>query len=83
MVTSMDRDGTKIGYDNVLNRTISELVNVPLVASGGAGEPTHFLDAFKKGKADAALAASVFHYSNYPIPIVKKHLAERGVNMRI
>ena len=83
LVTSMDRDGTKIGYDNVLNRTISELVNVPLVASGGAGEPSHFLDAFKKGKADAALAASVFHYSNYPVPIVKKYIAEREVNMRL
>jgi imidazole glycerol-phosphate synthase subunit HisF len=83
LVTSMDRDGTKIGYDNVLNRTISELVNVPLVASGGAGEPSHFLDAFKEGKADAALAASVFHYSNYPVPIVKKYLAEREVNMRL
>ena len=83
LVTSMDRDGTKVGYDNVLNRTISELVNVPLVASGGAGEPQHFLDALKEGKADAALAASVFHYSNYPVPIVKKYLAEREVNMRI
>lgn len=83
LVTSMDRDGTKIGYDNSLNRTISELVNVPLVASGGAGEPSHFLDAFMEGKADAALAASVFHYSNYPVPIVKKYLAEREVNMRL
>ncbi len=83
LVTSMDRDGTKIGYDNVLNRTISELVNIPLVASGGAGEPSHFYDAFKEGKADAALAASVFHFSNYPVPIVKKYLAEREVNMRI
>lgn len=83
LVTSMDRDGTKIGYDNVLNRTISELVSVPLVASGGAGEPSHFYDAFKEGKADAALAASVFHYSNYPVPVVKKYLAEREVNMRL
>ncbi len=83
LVTSMDRDGTKIGYDNVLNKTISELVNIPLVASGGAGEPKHFLDAFVEGKADAALAASVFHYSNYPVPVVKQYLAERGVNMRL
>lgn len=83
LVTSMDRDGTKIGYDNILNRTISELVNIPLVASGGAGEPSHFYDAFKEGKADAALAASVFHYSNYPVPIVKKYLAQREVNMRL
>lgn len=83
LVTSMDRDGTKIGYDNILNRTISELVNVPLVASGGAGEPSHFYDAFMDGKADAALAASVFHYSNYPVPVVKKYLAQREVNMRL
>jgi len=83
LVTSMDRDGTKAGYDNVLNRTISERVNVPLVASGGAGEPRHFLEAFREGKADAALAASVFHYESYPIPVVKRYLAERGVNMRI
>lgn len=83
LVTSMDRDGTKIGYDNVLNRTISELVNIPLVASGGAGVPEHFLDAFVDGKADAALAASVFHYSNYPVPVVKQYLAEQGVTMRL
>lgn len=83
LVTSMDRDGTKIGYDNVLNRTISELVNIPLVASGGAGVPEHFLDAFVEGKADAALAASVFHYSNYPVPVVKQYLAEKGVTMRL
>ncbi len=83
LVTSMDRDGTKTGFDNVLNRAISERVNVPLVASGGAGEPKHFLEAFKEGKADAALAASVFHYESYPIPVVKRYLAELGVNMRI
>jgi cyclase len=79
----MDRDGTKIGFDNVLNRAISERVNVPLVASGGAGEPKHFLEAFKEGKADAALAASVFHYESYPIPVVKRYLTELGVNIRI
>lgn len=83
LVTSMDRDGTKTGFDNVLNRAISERVNVPLVASGGAGEPQHFLDAFRNGKVDAALAASVFHYESYPIPVVKSYLAELGVNMRI
>ena len=83
LMTSMDRDGTKTGYDNVLNRTISERVNVPLVASGGAGEPRHFLEAFVEGKADATLAASVFHYENYPVPIVKRYLAEREVNMRL
>jgi cyclase len=83
LVTSMDRDGTKIGYDNVLNSIISKEVNVPLVASGGAGEPPHFLEVFKKGKADAALAASVFHFQNYPVPLVKQYLKVKGVSVRI
>lgn len=83
LVTSMDRDGTNMGYDNILNRTISEKVKVPVIASGGAGEPRHFLDAFTEGKADAALAASVFHYGNYPIPIVKTYLKRKGLNVRI
>lgn len=83
LVTSMDRDGTKIGYDNILNQLISDAVNVPLVASGGAGEPSHFFDAFNVGKADAALAASVFHYDNYPVPVVKDYLISKGVNIRI
>ncbi len=83
LVTSMDRDGTKIGYDNVLNSAISIAVNVPLVASGGAGEPIHFLEAFTVGKADAALAASLFHYDSYPVPVVKQYLKSRGVNVRI
>ncbi|TRO59281.1 imidazole glycerol phosphate synthase subunit HisF [Candidatus Bathyarchaeota archaeon] len=83
LVTSMDRDGTKIGYDNVLNSAISTTVNLPLVASGGAGAPKHFLEAFTVGKADAALAASVFHYDSYPVPVVKEYLRSRGVNLRI
>jgi cyclase len=83
LVTSMDRDGTKKGYDNLLNNAISEKVKVPLIASGGAGEPKHFLDAFCEGKADAALAASVFHYNQYPIPIVKQYLIRMGVNIRV
>lgn len=82
LVTSMDRDGTKIGYDNVLNYAISTSVRVPLVASGGAGEPRHFHEAFTTGLADAALAASVFHYDAYPIPVVKEYLRQRGVNVR-
>ena len=64
LVTSMDRDGTEDGYDLELTRSISELVNVPVIASGGAGKPEHFLEAFEVGRADAALAASVFHYDN-------------------
>jgi cyclase len=83
LVTSMDRDGTRKGFDNVLNRHISRRVNVPLIASGGAGEPRHFLEAFTEGTADAALAASVFHYGNYPVPVVKRYLREEGVNVRL
>jgi len=83
LVTSMDRDGTKKGFDNVLNRHISQRVNVPLVASGGAGEPRHFLETFTEGMADAALAASVFHYGNYPVPVVKRYLRDRGVSVRL
>lgn len=82
LITSMDKDGTKSGYDNKLNSIISTSVNVPLVASGGAGELIHFYEAFKDGKADAVLAASVFHYNYYPIPVVKQYLQSKGVNVR-
>lgn len=82
LVTSMDCDGTKKGYDLELTRAISEKVNVPVIASGGAGNPEHFLEAFTEGKADAALAASVFHYSEYPVPIVKDYLRKMGVTVR-
>ena len=78
----MDRDGTKDGYDLELTRSISERVNVPIIASGGAGKPEHFLEAFTKGKADAALAASVFHYNKYPVPVVKEYLRKMGVTIR-
>ena len=83
LVTSMDRDGTRMGFDNLLNRLISSRVKVPLIASGGAGEPHHFLEAFTEGMADAALAASVFHYGNYPVPVVKQFLSGKGVNVRL
>jgi cyclase len=82
LVTSMDKDGTETGYDLELTRTISEAVNVPVIASGGAGVPEHFLKAFTEGKADAALAASVFHYKKYPVPIVKDYLRKMGVIIR-
>ncbi len=82
LVTSMDCDGTKDGYDLDLTRAISERVNVPVIASGGAGEPKHFLEAFTKGKADAALAASVFHYDQYPVRVVKEYLRKMGVTVR-
>ena len=83
LVTSMDRDGTENGYDLELTRSISEKVNIPVIASGGAGKPEHFLEAFTLGKADAALAASVFHYSKYPIRKVKEFLKDKGVNVRL
>ncbi|MCW4010951.1 MAG: imidazole glycerol phosphate synthase subunit HisF [Candidatus Bathyarchaeota archaeon] len=82
LVTSMNCDGTKDGYDLELTRAISERVNVPVIASGGAGKPEHFLEAFTKGKADAALAASVFHYDQYPVPVVKEYLRKMGVTVR-
>ncbi|MEM2189797.1 MAG: HisA/HisF-related TIM barrel protein, partial [Nitrososphaerota archaeon] len=63
--------------------SISERVSIPVIASGGAGKPEHFLEVFIKGKADAALAASVFHYSKYPVPVIKKFLSERGVPVRL
>jgi len=82
LVTSMDRDGTKDGYDIELTRAISERVNVPIIASGGAGTPKHLLDVFTEGKADAALAASIFHYNQYPVPTVKDYLRKMGVTIR-
>lgn len=82
LVTSMDKDGTEDGYDIELTRTISERVNVPVIASGGAGVPKHLLDVFTEGKADAALAASIFHYNKYPVPVVKDYLRKAGVTIR-
>ena len=82
LVTSMDKDGTEDGYDIELTRAISERVNVPVIASGGAGVPKHLLDVFTEGKADAALAASIFHYNKYPVPVVKDYLRKMGVNIR-
>jgi imidazole glycerol-phosphate synthase subunit HisF len=82
LVTSMDRDGTKDGYDIELTRAISERVNVPIIASGGAGEPKHLLEVLTEGKADAALAASIFHYNQYPVPVVKDYLRKMGVTIR-
>ena len=82
LVTSMDRDGTEDGYDLELTRAVSERVNVPVIASGGAGKPEHFCEAFTEGKADAALAASVFHYNKYPVPVIKEYLRKEGVIIR-
>jgi len=82
LLTSMDRDGTKDGYDNELNRVVSESVNIPVIASGGAGTLEHLAEAFTAGKADAALAASIFHYGEYSIGQAKEYLAARGIQVR-
>lgn len=83
LLTSMDCDGTKAGYDIELTRTIAEHVSVPVIASGGAGTKEHFYDALTEGKADAALAASLFHYKELEISEVKQYLRERGVSVRL
>ncbi|MCR5603056.1 MAG: imidazole glycerol phosphate synthase subunit HisF [Lachnospiraceae bacterium] len=83
LVTSMDCDGTKAGYDIELTRTISENVSVPVIASGGAGTMEHFYEALTDGKADAALAASLFHYKELEIADVKNYLRKRGVSVRL
>jgi imidazole glycerol-phosphate synthase subunit HisF len=81
LLTSMDRDGTKDGYDLELTRAVSEAVDVPVIASGGVGTPAHMVDGFAAG-ADAALAASIFHYGEYSVAGVKEHLAAAGVRVR-
>lgn len=83
LLTSMDRDGTKEGYDLELTRLAAEAVNVPVVASGGAGKMSHFYDVLTEGKADAALAASLFHFGIINMRDLKKYLAERGVSVRM
>lgn len=83
LLTSMDCDGTKAGYDIELTRTISEVVSIPVIASGGAGNEEHFYDALTKGKADAALAASLFHYKELEIVDLKKYLQTKDVPVRL
>ncbi len=83
LLTSMDCDGTKAGYDMELTRQVAEAVSVPVIASGGAGEMEHFYEALTRGGAEAALAASLFHYKELEICQVKKYLAERGVAVRL
>lgn len=83
LLTSMNNDGTKNGFSNNITRAISESVNVPIIASGGAGTMQHFKDVFINGKADAALAASVFHYKEIEIPVLKKYLQEQKINIRL
>jgi cyclase len=83
LLTSMDSDGTKAGYDIPLNKAVSGAVPVPVIASGGAGSPEHMLHVLKEGKADAVLAASIFHYKEYTVGSVKKYLANKGVPIRL
>lgn len=83
LLTSMDCDGTKNGYDIALTKIISENVPVPVIASGGAGNMEHFYDALTEGKADAALAASLFHYKELEIGVLKEYLREKGIDIRL
>ena len=83
LLTSMDRDGTKMGYDIELTKTISNLVSIPVIASGGVGNLDHLYDGFKLGLASAALAASIFHYGNYTILEAKKYLSDKNIAIRL
>ena len=83
LLTSMNADGTKNGFEIDLTRQVSESVNVPVIASGGAGNLEHFVEVFKQGKADAALAASIFHFREIEIPDLKKYLKEHSISVRI
>jgi len=82
LLTSMDRDGTKIGFNLDLTRAVAEAVPVPVIASGGVGELDHFVDGIQEGKANAVLAASVFHFGTFSIGQVKAHMAKAGIPMR-
>ena len=83
LLTSMDCDGQKTGYDVELTKAVSEAVGVPVIASGGAGKAEHFLDVLTEGKADAVLAASLFHFNELPVPELKKYLKENNIPVRL
>ncbi len=83
MLTSMDRDGTQIGYDLELTRAVAEAVKIPVIASGGAGNLDHMVEGIKKGHAEAVLAASIFHFGTYSIRQTKEYLREHGISMRL
>ena len=83
LLTSMDGDGTKAGYDLELTRAVAENVSIPVIASGGAGTMEHFYEAFTEGKAEAALAASLFHFKEMEIKDLKKYLREKGISVRL
>ena len=83
LLTSIDRDGTKIGFDCTLTAAVSSAVSIPVIASGGAGTLEHFTDVFTAGRADAALAASIFHYAETSVRSLKQHLKQRGIPVRL
>ena len=82
LLTSMDKDGTKSGFNLALTRAISDAVDIPVIASGGVGNLQHLVDGVVEGKADAVLAASIFHFGEYSIPQAKAYMAEQGVEVR-
>ncbi len=82
LLTSIDRDGTKIGFDGEMTAAVSSAVNIPVIASGGAGSFDHFVDVFTAGRADAALAASIFHYAEHSVASLKDHLRAHGIPVR-
>lgn len=83
LLTSMDRDGTKSGFDLVLTRAVSEAVTIPVIASGGVGNLDHLADGITEGKADAVLAASIFHFAEYTVEQAKRHMQSRGIEVRL
>jgi cyclase len=83
LLTSIDRDGTKVGFDCVMTAAVSSAVSIPVIASGGAGTLDHFVDVFTDGRADAALAASIFHYAETSVSALKQHLRHRGIPVRL
>ena len=83
LLTSMDRDGTKAGFDCEMTAAVSTAVDIPVIASGGAGSFDHFVDVFTRGCADAALAASIFHYAESSVAGLKRHLRDHGIPVRL
>ncbi len=83
LITSMDRDGTGSGYDLELTAAVAAAVPIPVIASGGAGEPEHLRQALTDGRADAALAATIFHFDSYPVLDTKRYLRDHGVQVRL
>ena len=83
LLTSIDKDGTKDGYDNLLTKQIVDSVRIPVIASGGCGKPEHMLEIFKNSDVDAALAASIFHYETHSVDRVKEFLKEKGLAVRL